>query len=250
MTAEAFKAARDFLMAHQHDYATAHRDFRWPALTHFNWALDWFDGELARGDSAQPSRPDHRRRRRRVADLRRTIGTFQPRRQRPARARRQTRRPRAADARQRRPVVGGDAGGDEARRGRHSRDDAADADRSRRPVRTRPRPLRRHLGRGNGEIRWVQHRSDPHRDRRRAGRLAQLRRPAGRAAGLHAGRPHVRDRSAAALFHLRHDLAPQAGGAQPSKLPGRPPDHDVLDRPASGRRASQHLLPGLGQARL
>jgi len=52
MTAEAFKAARDFLMAHQHDYATAHRDFRWPALTHFNWALDWFDGELAKGDSA------------------------------------------------------------------------------------------------------------------------------------------------------------------------------------------------------
>src|SRR5450432_1927322 len=55
MTAEAFKAARDFLMAHQNDYATAHRDFRWPALTHFNWALDWFDNELARGESA--SRP-------------------------------------------------------------------------------------------------------------------------------------------------------------------------------------------------
>ena len=52
MAADAFKAARDFLVTYQNDYATAHRDFRWPQLTHFNWALDWFDAELARGDSA------------------------------------------------------------------------------------------------------------------------------------------------------------------------------------------------------
>jgi len=52
MAAEAFKTARDFLVTHQNDYATAHRDFLWPVLTHFNWALDWFDAELARGDSA------------------------------------------------------------------------------------------------------------------------------------------------------------------------------------------------------
>ena len=52
MTAHPFKAARDFLMAHQFDYATAHRDFRWPELSEFNWALDWFDAELAKGDSA------------------------------------------------------------------------------------------------------------------------------------------------------------------------------------------------------
>ncbi|MBN8925750.1 MAG: AMP-dependent synthetase [Rhodospirillales bacterium 69-11] len=50
--AAAFKAARDFLFAHRTDYATAHRDFRWPELTHFNYALDWFDAELARGESA------------------------------------------------------------------------------------------------------------------------------------------------------------------------------------------------------
>ena len=56
MTAEAFRAARDFLVAHQHDHATAHRDFRWPELTHFNWALDWFDAELAQGESgARPA---------------------------------------------------------------------------------------------------------------------------------------------------------------------------------------------------
>ncbi|MEA2739811.1 MAG: acetyl-CoA synthetase [Acetobacteraceae bacterium] len=44
----AFKAARDFLFTHREDYATAHRDFRWPELEHFNFALDWFDAELAR----------------------------------------------------------------------------------------------------------------------------------------------------------------------------------------------------------
>jgi acetyl-CoA synthetase len=39
----AFLAARDFLLANREDYATAYRDFRWPELTEFNWALDWFD---------------------------------------------------------------------------------------------------------------------------------------------------------------------------------------------------------------
>src|SRR3954452_24088514 len=40
---QAFRAARDFLLAHREDYGTASRDFRWPELTEFNWALDWFD---------------------------------------------------------------------------------------------------------------------------------------------------------------------------------------------------------------
>src|SRR6516162_10902272 len=48
---DGFKAARDFLLAHRTDYATAYREFRWPALDRFNWALDWFDTELARGDT-------------------------------------------------------------------------------------------------------------------------------------------------------------------------------------------------------
>ncbi len=52
MTAPAFKAARDLLLAYRTDYATACAEFRWPDLPHFNWALDWFDGELATGDSA------------------------------------------------------------------------------------------------------------------------------------------------------------------------------------------------------
>ena len=56
MGVEAFKAARDFLFAYRTDYKTAHTEFRWPQLTHFNYALDWFDAELARGASAsQPA---------------------------------------------------------------------------------------------------------------------------------------------------------------------------------------------------
>jgi acetyl-CoA synthetase len=38
-----FLAARDFLLHHREDYATAYRDFRWPKLDRFNWALDYFD---------------------------------------------------------------------------------------------------------------------------------------------------------------------------------------------------------------
>ena len=52
MTAEVFKAARDFLFTHRGDYRAAHAGFRWPELEKFNYALDWFDAELARGDSA------------------------------------------------------------------------------------------------------------------------------------------------------------------------------------------------------
>lgn len=40
---ERFVQARDFLQQHRTDYATAYREFRKPALDHFNWALDFFD---------------------------------------------------------------------------------------------------------------------------------------------------------------------------------------------------------------
>jgi acetyl-CoA synthetase len=52
---EAFRAARDYLLAHRDDYDTAYRDFRWPELEHFNWAVDWFDGVLAAERPAQPA---------------------------------------------------------------------------------------------------------------------------------------------------------------------------------------------------
>jgi len=40
---DAFRAARDLLLAHRDDYEAARREFAWPALGEFNWALDWFD---------------------------------------------------------------------------------------------------------------------------------------------------------------------------------------------------------------
>ncbi len=40
---DAFRAARDLLLASREDYSTARRDFAWPELDEFNWALDWFD---------------------------------------------------------------------------------------------------------------------------------------------------------------------------------------------------------------
>jgi acetyl-CoA synthetase len=38
-----FRDARDFLLASREDYETAYRDFRWPELSWFNYATDWFD---------------------------------------------------------------------------------------------------------------------------------------------------------------------------------------------------------------
>ena len=52
MTTAVLKAARDFMVANRTDYATAYAEFRWPTLDKFNWALDWFDAELAQGESA------------------------------------------------------------------------------------------------------------------------------------------------------------------------------------------------------
>jgi acetyl-CoA synthetase len=40
---EIFRRSRDFLLQHRTDYQTAYRDFRWPVIDRFNWALDWFD---------------------------------------------------------------------------------------------------------------------------------------------------------------------------------------------------------------
>jgi acetyl-CoA synthetase len=42
-----FQEARAFLLKHRTDYATAVKDFRWPDPVPFNWALDWFDADLA-----------------------------------------------------------------------------------------------------------------------------------------------------------------------------------------------------------
>ncbi|MDN5571618.1 MAG: AMP-binding protein, partial [Propionibacteriaceae bacterium] len=40
---DAVRVARDFLLDHPHDYDTVRREFRWPELDEFNFALEWFD---------------------------------------------------------------------------------------------------------------------------------------------------------------------------------------------------------------
>jgi acetyl-CoA synthetase len=44
-----FIAARELLFKHREDYARAYREFKWPTLDRFNWALDYFD-VMARGN--------------------------------------------------------------------------------------------------------------------------------------------------------------------------------------------------------
>ena len=50
---DAFRQARDYLLAHREDYDTAYREFAWPKLTEFNWGLDWFDVIAADPANAQ-----------------------------------------------------------------------------------------------------------------------------------------------------------------------------------------------------
>ncbi len=48
-----FKDARAFLLKHRTDYDAAVKGFRWPDPVPFNWALDWFDAELARDPASK-----------------------------------------------------------------------------------------------------------------------------------------------------------------------------------------------------
>ena len=52
-SAAPFISARDFLLRHRENYEVAFRDFVWPKLDRFNWALDYFD-VMAR-NNAQPA---------------------------------------------------------------------------------------------------------------------------------------------------------------------------------------------------
>ncbi|WP_027579644.1 AMP-binding protein [Bradyrhizobium sp. Ai1a-2] len=48
-----FQEARAFLLQHRTDYETAVKGFRWPDPVPFNWALDWFDAELAQNPDSR-----------------------------------------------------------------------------------------------------------------------------------------------------------------------------------------------------
>ena len=135
---------------------------------------------------------------------------LQPHRQCAARARRAPRRPHPADARQCRAVVGMHAGGDEARRRDRAGDDAAHPQRSRRPLRPRPRP-------------------PCHRQR---GCRREIRRSAGR---LHA---HRRRRRRAWLGVVRQGLRGVAGLLRPTAKRGRTIRCCFISPPAPPRRRS------------
>ena len=49
-TTPTFREARDLLLELREDYFAAKSAFVWPRPDRFNWALDWFDAELAAGD--------------------------------------------------------------------------------------------------------------------------------------------------------------------------------------------------------
>ena len=51
ISGEAFVRARDFCLRHRADYETAVREFAWPQLENFNWALDYFDSIAAGNDA-------------------------------------------------------------------------------------------------------------------------------------------------------------------------------------------------------
>jgi acetyl-CoA synthetase len=56
MSTEEFKVARDLLLSLGDNYDFARSSFKWPRPKRFNWALDWFDAELASGEhGARPA---------------------------------------------------------------------------------------------------------------------------------------------------------------------------------------------------
>jgi acetyl-CoA synthetase len=48
-----FQEARAFLLKHRADYDAAVKGFSWPDPVPFNWALDWFDAELAQNPDSR-----------------------------------------------------------------------------------------------------------------------------------------------------------------------------------------------------
>ena len=152
-SAAAFRAARDLLLRHRDDYAAAKREFSWPALEEFNWALDWFDVVAAEHPDQTALRI--------VADgdaaaslsYGELASSVQPGRQLAERARGPPGRPAAVDAGQHRAAVGGDPGGDQAGGGHHPGQHTAGHGRPRRPDHARRRPARGDRGRPRRQVR-------------------------------------------------------------------------------------------------
>src|SRR6266496_3649370 len=205
--AEAFREARDLLLRHRTDYAAARREFGWPELSQFNWALDWFDALAAEhpdrlalwivtedGADVRLSYAAMRTRSDQVANWLRGLGV---------------------------------------RRGDHVL-----------------------LMLGNQVPLW-----EVILAAMKLGALiipaTPLLRPDDLADRITRGADGIRARrgdqgggSAAALLHLGHHGEAQTRRAHPRLVSGRASVHDVLARPAARRRAPEHLVAGLGEARV
>ena len=250
MGAEAFKAARDFLFAHRTDYRGAHAGFRWPQLDTFNYALDWFDAELARGDSA------HRLALKIVGDGAATA-TFAELSERSSRIANGLRALGVKRGERILLMLGNVVPLWEVMLAAMKlgavvipASTLLTPNGPQGPVRARACATSGRLCGGCAEVRRPRSHGDAYRGRRCTGRMAWLRRSAAWRCTLHCRWRNARHRSDAAVLHLRHHVAAEAGGAQSPELSGRPPDHHVLDRPAAGRHAPEHFVARLGEARL
>ena len=249
-SAAAFLQARDFLLRHREDYHTAYRDFRWPELERVQLGAGPFrrawraatmlpalwiveeDGSEEQLSFAQLSARSNQ-----VANFLRELGV-----ERGERILLMLPQPSGA--------VGSDARGDEARRGHHPGDDAADAGGSERPRAARQHsPRCRRRGCDSVEVRRsCRNASRGSASARAAAGWVSFEQAYSASADLQPDGATHADRSDAALLHFGHDEQAQAGAAQPSKLSGRAPVDDVLDRAQAGRRALEHQLARLGQA--
>ena len=248
-----YRAARDWLLDTRRSYEDTVAEFRFPQMPDpFNWVSDWFDvvadgQRRARAGGGRGGRVEH------GAHLRRAAGTLPRGLGVAGRSRGPARRLRDRDARQPGGAVGVDARDHAARRGRDADHHRGRPGRAGRPDRAGSGAARDRGCRGHGQVRRRTgglHADQRRPDRRRSGGLAHLRRRVRRRPGRRRPRRHGARRPAAALLHVRHHEPAQAGRAHAGLLPRRPPVDDVLARRAPGRRAPQHLLRRLGQARV
>ena len=233
---EEFRAARDFLLEHRDDYAGAAPGFAWPRPEHFNFALDWFDGVLAAEHPERSALQDHRGRRQRAGlHLRRAVAAAPTRSPGGCAAHGVERGMRVL------LLLGNQVELWECMLAAMKLGAViipattllAEADLPDRLDRGDVAPSspaagwRRRFAGLHGSYTRIAVGAPVEGWLRYDDTLRQLRRrssPDG---------PTTRRRSAAALLHLGHDRAAQAGRAHPRQLPDRAPVDDVLDRPAA-----------------